>query len=136
MRFVAPVLLAKIAPAYLAPGPESSITLTGGTNSAKPGPGWAILAGWGAGIEGLTRGLAVDLKPVRVNCVSPGAVHTELFSGFAGDRLDAVLEGFRKSTLVGEVGQPTEVAEAYLYAMKDRFVTGTLLSSDGGRLLA
>ncbi len=68
--------------------------------------------------------------------MAPGAVHTELFSHFAGDKLDAVLEVFRKGTLVGEVGQPTEVAEAYLYAMKDRFVTGMVLSSDGGRLLA
>ncbi len=137
VRFVAPIMLAKIATAYLAPGPESSITLTSGTVSAKPNPGYAILAGWGAGIEGLTRGLAVDLKPVRVNCVALGAVHTEFYNNyFTSDRLDAVLEGIGKKTLTGEVGQPTEVAEAYLYAMKDRFVTGTLLSSDGGGLLA
>ena len=133
VRFVAPIILAKVAPKYLNPGPNSSITFTGGTNTAKPMPGWAVIAGVGAGVEGLVRGLAVDMAPIRFNVVTPGAVHTELFDGLPN--LDEALAAMTKATLTGKVGRPEDLAEAYVYLMKDRFITGTLLSSDGGRLL-
>lgn len=131
VRFLAPLMLAKVAPAYMPSSPDSSITLTSGSNTTKPSPGWTILAAWGAGIEGMGRGLAVDLAPVRVNVVSPGAVNTELFDGMP----EEAIESFRKATKTGRVGRPEDVAEAYLYCMRDGFVTGTLVSSDGGRLL-
>jgi NAD(P)-dependent dehydrogenase (short-subunit alcohol dehydrogenase family) len=136
VRFVAAVLLGKLlVPRYMTSNAESSITLTGGVNTTKPRAGWSVLAGWGAAIEGLARGFAVDLKPIRVNCVAPGAVNTELVQSFAGDRLDAVLKHFRDMTTTGTVGRPEDLAEAYLYCMKDQFVTGSVLHSNGGHLL-
>ena len=135
VRFMGPLILAKLAPKYMSAGPKSSITLTGGTMSHKPAKGWTLIAAWGSGAEGITRGLAVDLAPIRVNMVSPGAVHTELFDGVAKERLESVLQEYRNATLVNEVGSPENLAEAYLYAMKDQFVTGKMLESDGGRLL-
>ena len=103
--------------------------------SHKPAKGWALIAAWGSGVEGIMRGLAVDLAPVRVNMVSPGAVHTELFDDIPKERLESVLQGYRDGTLTGKVGTPEDLAEAYLYAMRDQFVTGKILGSDGGRLL-
>jgi len=135
VRFLGPLILAKLAPKYLAPGPKSSITLTGGTMSHRPNKGWTLIAAWGSGVEGITRGLAVDLAPTRVNMVSPGAVHTELFNEIPEDKLPGVLQGFSDGTLVGEVGTPENLAEAYLYSMRDGFTTGAMISSDGGRLL-
>ena len=135
VRFLGPLLLAKLAPKYLSPGPESSITLTGGTMSHKPAKSWALMAAWGSGVEGITRGLAVDLAPIRVNMVCPGAVHTELFDDIPKERLEGVLQGFRDGTLLGKVGAPENLAEAYIYSMKDHFVTGAIIQSDGGRLL-
>ncbi|KAK5015970.1 hypothetical protein BJ546DRAFT_520783 [Cryomyces antarcticus] len=135
VRFLGALMLAKLAPKYLSPGPASSITLTGGSNTHKPMPGWTIIASYGAATEGMTRGLAVDLKPIRVNMVSPGAVHTELFADIAEDRLEDVLGMMRKATATGEVGRPEDVAEAYLYCMRDRLVTDSLIESNGGRLL-
>lgn len=135
IRFMGPLMLAKLAPKYISAGPKSSITLTGGTMSHKPAKGWALIAAWGSGIEGMTRGLAVDLAPIRVNLISPGAVHTELFDQFPKEVLDGMLQGFRERTLTDNVGRPEDVAEAYLYAMKDQFVTGKILESDGGSLL-
>lgn len=135
VRFLAPLLLGKLAPKYLSPGPASSITLTGGTRSHRPAKDWTIMAAWGSGIEGIIRGLAVDLAPVRVNMVRPGAVHTELFDGFPKERLEGVLQGFRDGSLLGKVGKPEELAEAYIYSMKDHFATGAILQSDGGMLL-
>jgi NAD(P)-dependent dehydrogenase (short-subunit alcohol dehydrogenase family) len=81
----------------------------------------------------LIRGLAVDLKPLRVNLVAPGAIKTEMW----GDKLPPqASERFKSRTLVGAVGRPEDTAEAYIYAMKDYYVTGTVLLSEGGALLA
>ena len=79
MRFIAPLLVAKIGSRYLSPGPGSSIILTTGSVSEKPIPGWSVVASYAAGLHGMVRNLALDLKPVRVNLVSPGAVDTELW---------------------------------------------------------
>ena len=135
VRFMGPLMLAKLAPKYMSAGPESSITLTGGSMSNKPAKGWTLIAAWGSGAQGITRGLAVDLAPIRVNMVSPGAVHTELFDDIPKERLESVLQRYRDGTLVDRVGTPENLAEAYLYAMKDQFVTGKIMESDGGRLL-
>lgn len=95
VRFLAPMVLAKVAPPYLSPGPDSSITFTGGGNAAKPIPGWGILAAYGAGLEGLTRGMAQDLQPLRVNLISPGAVRTEEYDAIPSpEAREALLEGF------------------------------------------
>lgn len=141
VRFTAPLVLAKLLSSltYFNHSVSSSITFTGGTNTEKPSPGWSVVAAVGGALEGLVRGLAVDLKPTRVNLVSPGAVQTELFESIRAEQgeeqLARVLEGFKKRTLTGTVGRPEDVAEAYLYFMRDRFVTGRVVSTDGGRVL-
>lgn len=135
IRFMGPLLLAKLALRYMKKSSTSSITLTSGSQSLKPMPNWTAIVAYATGTEGMMRGLAVDLAPIRVNCVSPGAVHTELFNDIPADRLDSVLESMASSTLVGKVGKPEDVAEAYLYVMKDSFCTGSIIESNGGRLL-
>ena len=135
VRFLGPLMIAKLAPKYLSSGPASSITLTSGTIGAKPMPNWTLQAAYGTGIEGMTRGLALDLKPVRVNVVSPGAVLTEAFDHISENVREGFVQQMKAATTTGEMGRPEDVAEAYLYAMKDRFVTGAVISTDGGRLL-
>lgn len=135
VRFVAAVMLAKALPGFIKKEASSSVTLTGGTNTDRPMPGWAVVAGVGAAIEGLMRGLAVDMKPVRFNVVSLGAIHTELWGGLGGEALEGFLEMLKRQTLTGEVGQPEDVAEAYLYLMRDRFITGEVVKTNGGRML-
>lgn len=131
VRFYAPAILAKLLPDYIVSSADSSITLTSGTNGMKPGAGWSLLAGVGVSVEGLMRGLSVDMAPVRVNVVSPGAIKTELFEGMP----ESMEEGFKAGTLVGKLGRPEDTSEAYVYAMKDGFVTGVVISTDGGRML-
>ena len=135
VRFTSPLILAKLAPDYLAGGPECSITLTGGVNSTRPSPDWTILASYSSGKEGMVRGLAIDLKPMRVNLVSPGAIKTELWNSIPAEKREGIYEMYKKGTTTGEIGKPEDVAEAYLYCMKDMFVTGSVISSEGGRLL-
>lgn len=136
VRFVGTLLMAKQAPQYMHQTRQSSITSTGGVNSTKPAAGWSAMAGWGSAKEGMARGLAVDLKPIRVNCVSPGAIETELWDSFGGGiGKEQLVNLFTSKSLVGAVGQPEDMAEAYLYLMRDAFVTGITLLSDGGYVL-
>jgi len=135
VRFTAPAILAKLLPRYARQDVASSLTLTSGVSSRVPPPGWSIMTGFGAGVEGLMRGLALDLQPIRVNAVAPGAVHTELFGDIPKERLQTVLENMKKKSVTDTVGKPEDVAEAYLYLMKNHFATGSVVVADGGRLL-
>ena len=135
VRFVGSVLLAKVAMQYLNKSNTSSYTMTSGVKATKPSAGWSILAGWGAANEGLTRGLAIDMAPVRVNCVAPGAVDTELFDSFGEGRRQGIVDFYKSASLTRSVASPEDIAESYTYLMKDTFVTGTVLHSDGGHTL-
>ncbi|KAK4951050.1 hypothetical protein LTR10_011043 [Elasticomyces elasticus] len=152
VRFIAPILIAKHGSKYLTPGPESSIIFTGAMVGQRPMEGWAVVAGYAAGIEGVTRNLAVDLKPVRVNCVAPGPVDTELVAGMSDEQRRLVViqlqaqilqtdiqRGFyavAAKTPIGRAGRPEDVAEAYLWLMKDSNVTGFVACSDAGAKLS
>ena len=133
VRFLSPLVIGKLAPHYMNPGPISSITLTGGTMSHRPLKHWTVQAAWGSGVEGVARGLATDLAPIRVNIVNPGAVYTEIFQGIPKEALQTVMQVYRDWTLLDKVGTPDEAAESYIYCMKSTFVTGTVLDADGGR---
>jgi NAD(P)-dependent dehydrogenase (short-subunit alcohol dehydrogenase family) len=137
IRIAGALLTAKIGRKYLSPGPASSITMTTGTIGQKPipGGGWTLAAITGSGIHGLTRQLSLELAPIRVNAISPGAVETELWDPMGKE----AFEGLKKMTVermpTGRMAQPDDIAEAYLYMMKDKNVTGTILSTDSGTFL-
>lgn len=58
---------------------KESIVTTSGAASLKPAPGLTVTAGFGGATTSSSRGLALELAPVRVNCVVPGLVATELW---------------------------------------------------------
>lgn len=134
VRFFAPIMLAKLSSHFLQPGPGSSITFTGGAGSQRPPPNFAIAGAYTAGLEGLVRGLSVDLKPLRVNLVAVGAVRTEMLDKAVRSQ-DGLLKALESQTTVGCLGQPEDVAEAYIYVMKDHFITGSTIGTNGGYLL-
>lgn len=131
-RVIAPFLIAKHAPRYMSSkSPACSITLTSGAIAEKPvGQGMSIHAMYSTGLYGMARNLCLDIAPVRVNLVSPGAVDTELWDSFPGR--DALFEDLKKKMPVGEIPTPESVAEAYMYCMKDRGLTGAVISTNGG----
>jgi NAD(P)-dependent dehydrogenase (short-subunit alcohol dehydrogenase family) len=138
IRLFAPLFIAKLIStgAHMHLTSNSSFTLTGGIGTTKPMPGWLMPAVWGASAEGLSRGLAVDLAPLRVNIVKPGAIETEMLQGLLASMPIEAKEGMKKQlNLLGTLGQPEDIAEAYGWIMKDRFVTGTEIAVDGGQML-
>ena len=139
MRVFAALLAAKIAFPSLAPGPASSITLTSGSIAQKPLPGgWAVVAMYGAGLCGATRQLAFEMAPVRVNCVAPHVVDTGLWEaeGAMGKAEAAEMKRVEgEKMLTGKVGRAGDVAEADVYLMRDRNVTGTVVDTNSGVFL-
>lgn len=109
-----------------------SITLTNGLVAHRPRKGGALSTAMAGGIEFLTRGLAVDLAPIRVNAVCPGAILTGVWDGIPEDRREEQFQRMTRNLLVPRVGLPDEVAEAYLYLMKAGYTTGQILLVDGG----
>jgi NAD(P)-dependent dehydrogenase (short-subunit alcohol dehydrogenase family) len=138
IRLVAPLFIAKLISngIYIPLSSDSSFTLTGGVGTTKPLPGWVMPAVWGASAEGLSRGLAVDLAPLRVNIVKPGAIETEMLKGVLASLPAEAKEGMKQHlNLLRNFGQPEDIAESYGWIMKDRFVTGIEIAVDGGQIL-
>jgi NAD(P)-dependent dehydrogenase (short-subunit alcohol dehydrogenase family) len=135
IRYTAPLIFAKHLPKFMDQVSENSVTLTSGAHGHKPDPGWSAMIGYLGAVETMMKGLAVDLKPLRVNVVSPGAVITEVVREMLDEHYDMAIEMAKEKSLVGSAGTPESVAQAYLYLMKDQFVTGTVLETNGGLLL-
>jgi NAD(P)-dependent dehydrogenase (short-subunit alcohol dehydrogenase family) len=128
-----PLLIAKLSPRFLNQTYKSSLIFTSGRIGQKPVQGYTLGSAYAAALFGLTRSLAIDLAPCRVNVVSPGATETEMW-GPEESRAQR-REIISKSSLLGKPGSPEEVGEAYIYLMKDTNTTGTIISTSGGSLL-
>jgi NAD(P)-dependent dehydrogenase (short-subunit alcohol dehydrogenase family) len=115
--------------------PTGSITLTGGSASPRPQAGWAVPASICGAMEALTRELALELAPVRVNLVRPGVVESPLWSALAKTDRDALFEATAKTTPVGHTGRVEEIARAYVYCMEQTYATGAIVAVDGGSVL-
>jgi NAD(P)-dependent dehydrogenase (short-subunit alcohol dehydrogenase family) len=133
VRFWGAVAAVRQAAPRIRPG--GSIVLTSGTVGVRPVPGAALAAGGAAAIEGLTRGLAVELAPVRVNAVRPGAIRTPMWDGIPEPQREALFTTLAGRTLTSTMGDADQIAATHLYLMENRFVTGTVLTVDGGAIL-
>jgi NAD(P)-dependent dehydrogenase (short-subunit alcohol dehydrogenase family) len=113
-----------------------SITLTSGVASSRPLPAWTIPSSILGAIESLTRTLAVELAPLRVNAVAPGAVRTALWDNMMSETdREGLFDQLAKKLPVGRVGEASDVAQTYLYLMQQGFSTGQVIIVDGGHVL-
>ncbi len=109
-----------------------SVVLTNGMIAHRPRKGTPISTAMAGGIEHLVRGLAVDLAPIRINAVCPGAIRTGVWDQIPADTREAQFKAMTGRLPIPRIGEPAEVAEAYLYLMKAGYTTGQVLLVDGG----
>ena len=112
-----------------------SIVLTTGVAGRRPQSGWVIAASVCGTIEALTRALALELAPIRVNAVSPGVVRTNLWQDMSSSEREQLYASVGKRLPVGRVGEAHDIAQAYLFLMKEGFGTGQTVVVDGGTVL-
>ncbi|HTO54298.1 MAG TPA: SDR family oxidoreductase [Myxococcota bacterium] len=115
--------------------PRGSITLTNGVVAHRPRKGAVLNTAMAGAIEHLTRALAVELAPVRVNVVCPGLVLTEVWNSIPEETRAEQLRRMTARLPLPRAGDPDEVAEAYLYLMRGGYSTGQVLIVDGGMTL-
>jgi NAD(P)-dependent dehydrogenase (short-subunit alcohol dehydrogenase family) len=133
LRYWGALAAAKAARGKLRPG--GSIVFTSGVAGARPGSGWSVASSICSAMEGLTRALAVELAPIRVNIVSPGVVRTALWREMDESTREALYASEAGRLPVGHVAEASEIADGYLYLMRQTYATGQVLALDGGGLL-
>jgi len=111
---------------------DGSITLTNGMIAHRPRKGAALSSAMAGAIEHLTRALAVDLAPVRVNAVCPGMIETEVWNSIPEEGRAERFTRMTERQPLARIGQPEEVAQAYLYLMRGGYTTGQVLLVNGG----
>lgn len=114
---------------------RGSISLTSGMLSRKMVPGQVLKTTLNAALDALGKHLAKELAPRRVNVISPGITDTEAYAGMPADARAAMFAKAAASLPVGRVGEPGEVAAAFILAMENGFINGSLIDVDGGGLL-
>lgn len=115
---------------------ESSIVLMSGAYSQRPPKDGASYVACNAAIEALGKALAVELTPMRVNVVSPGAIKTPfVWEGGNQDARNHVYESYAKECALGKIGNSIDIAEAVVYLMLNKYTTGSTLYPDGGYTL-
>ena len=133
VRFWGAIAAVKHATPRIKPG--GSIVLTSGIVGVRPAPGAAVSAGSAGAIEALARGLAVELAPVRVNAVRPGVIRTPMYDMIPEPRREKLFAAVAERNLTSTVGGVEQIAATHLYLMENSYVTGTVLTVDGGFIL-
>ena len=133
LRYWGAYAAAKHGAAKIRPG--GSITFTSGTAGQRPQAGWSLGASICSAMEGLTRALAVELAPIRVNIVSPGFVRSPLWDPMPEAQREALYSQVASHLPLRHVGTAEEVATTYLYLMAQSYGTGQVVTVDGGGTL-
>ena len=115
--------------------PGGTLLFMGGIGARRAAPGLAFIAALGAGLPALTRNLALELAPIRVNLIAAGFVDTPLSASILGDGLDARREQLRKTLPIRRVVAPGDVAALAIHLMTNTAVTGATFDIDGGQQL-
>ncbi|WP_027802490.1 SDR family oxidoreductase [Paraburkholderia dilworthii] len=130
-RIAGPVYAIKAALPLMPP--TASIVLTSGQLADRPtGQGTSVIASAVRGVEALARSLALELKPVRVNVISPGFVDTPLFDVFDPENRAAILAQASATLPGGRIGYPEEVGDAIAFLLSNEYTNGEVLHVDGG----
>jgi NAD(P)-dependent dehydrogenase (short-subunit alcohol dehydrogenase family) len=115
--------------------PGGSFVLFSGVHAFKLNVGYLGVGITNGAVDFLTRWLAVELAPIRVNTISPGVIDTGAWDAMGEDGKRIYFEHISSSNPARRIGTVEDVAGAVLFAMTNGFMTGVTLKIDGGEPL-
>lgn len=132
-KVLGPILLAK----HFAPRmpQDGSFVFFSGATARKPSPGMIAVSATNGGVDAVTRALAVDIAPIRVNAVSPGTIDSGAYDALGSEKKAALYKMRSEHNPARRVGTPDDAAAAVIYALTSTFTTGSTLAVDGGEHL-
>ena len=132
-KLLLPMQVARHAAGAVRPG--GTLLFIGGTGARRPAAGLSLVSALTAAGPALTRGLALELAPVRVNMIAAGFVDTPLSASLLGDRIEDRRAQLRANLPIGRVVGPDDIAELALHLMTNTAITGATYDIDGGQQL-
>lgn len=109
-----------------------SITFISAVSGHARMPGIAGLAAINGALEVIVPILAKELQPIRVNAVSPGIIDTPWWDFMPADRRRETFRQYAQSTPAGRIGQPEDIARMVALLIGNTFITGQVMTVDGG----
>jgi NAD(P)-dependent dehydrogenase (short-subunit alcohol dehydrogenase family) len=128
-----PLQVARKAPGKVRPG--GTLLFMGGTGARRTVSGLLLLPALTAAQPALTKNLALELAPIRVNLIAAGFVDTPLSATILGDQLDARREQLRTTLPIRRVVGPADIAALAVHIMINTALTGATFDIDGGQQL-
>jgi NAD(P)-dependent dehydrogenase (short-subunit alcohol dehydrogenase family) len=128
-----PLQVARHAVGKVRPG--GTLLFMGGTGGRSTSVGLVLISALTAALPALTKNLALELAPVRVNLIAAGFVDTPLSAALLGDQLDKRREQLRTTLPIRRVVGPADVAALAVHLMANTAVTGATFDIDGGQQL-
>jgi NAD(P)-dependent dehydrogenase (short-subunit alcohol dehydrogenase family) len=115
--------------------PGGTLLFMSGTGGRRTVKGFTLISALTAAMPAITKNLALELAPVRVNLIAAGFVDTPLSASILGDQLDARREQLRTTLPIGLVVGPADIAALAVHIMTNTAVTGATYDIDGGQQL-
>jgi NAD(P)-dependent dehydrogenase (short-subunit alcohol dehydrogenase family) len=128
-----PLQVAQDAVSKVRPG--GTLLFMGGTGGRRTAVGLAFISALTAALPALTKNLALELAPIRVNLIAAGFVDTPLSAALLGNQLDARREQLRTTLPIRRVVGPADIAALAVHLMTNTAVTGATFDIDGGQQL-
>ena len=132
-KVIGPTMLAKCFAPQINPG--GSFVLFSGVHAFKHDVGYLGVGITNGAVDFLTRWLAVELAPIRVNAISPGVIDTGAWDALGEDGKRDYFKHIAAGNPARRIGTVDDVAIGVLFAMINTFITGMTLKIDGGEPL-
>jgi NAD(P)-dependent dehydrogenase (short-subunit alcohol dehydrogenase family) len=128
-----PLQVARDATGRVRPG--GTLLFMGDVGGRRPAAGLAFIAALTAALPAMTKSLAIEVAPVRVNLIAAGFACTPSSASLPGDRIGERREQLRTTLPIGRVVGPAEIAALAVHLMTNTAVTGATFDIDGGQQL-
>ena len=111
---------------------NGSVTFITAVSSQAKAPGTSGLGAINGALELMVPILAKELQPLRVNAISPGVIDTPWWSFLPEDARQETFRQYAQASPAGRVGKPEDIAQAIQLLTGNTFITGQVLTVDGG----